>query len=101
MHLSTKYRYVTELVNKGFIVLRHQGTKVLLADVGTKALPLALFLPIIEQMLRTTLSFEDKEYITHVTAFKVDVEDEVAMRTNLHRQRRLDHSLDTANDLRG
>ena len=77
MHLSTKYRYVTELVNKGFIVLRHQGTKVLLADVGTKALPLALFLPIIEQMLRTTLSFEDKEYTTHVTAFKVNVEEEV------------------------
>ena len=38
LHLDVKYRYVTELVDKKFLILLHKGTKILLADIGTKAL---------------------------------------------------------------
>ena len=39
MHLAVKYRYITELIHKGFLVLYYEKGKIILADIGTKALP--------------------------------------------------------------
>ena len=65
MHLDVKYRYVTELVNKGFITLLHKGTKELLADFGTKALVPAKFILIVEKIL--CLIYSDKKLSDKIT----------------------------------
>jgi hypothetical protein len=51
LHLAVKYRYVTELIHKKFMVLNYESGKLLLPDIGTKALPAGPFHVIAVQML--------------------------------------------------
>ena len=57
-HIPIRVCYLKECCDEGIVELRHIGTKYQLADIGTKALPAPVFVPLRDVILGK-MSFRD------------------------------------------
>ena len=57
-HIPIRVYHLKECCDEGIVELRHKGTKYQLADIGTKALPAPVFLPL-SHVILGKVSFSD------------------------------------------